>query len=213
MLILGLTGSIAMGKSTTAHMFRTAGIPVWDADASVHRLYAGAAVDPVGAAFPGVIRDGVIDRSVLRDHITGDETALKRLEAIVHPLVREDEMLFLNEAAAQKSRMVLLDIPLLFETGAANRVDAVVVVTADPAIQRARVLARPGMTEAVFGTILSRQMSDGEKRRRAHCLIDTGHGIEAAEWQVSRILKMFSGVTGHVWADRMARAQAGKTQA
>lgn len=193
MWVLGLTGSIGMGKSATARMFRVLGVPVHDADASVHALYRGAAVAPVEAAFPGVARDGVIDRAALGARVLGDAEAMKRLEAIVHPLVREAETAFLTKARESGARLVVLDIPLLFETGGDRRVDAVAVVSASKAVQRERVLAREGMTDEKFATILAKQMPDAEKRRRAHFVIDTGRGFAAAEHQVVGIVRALSG--------------------
>lgn len=196
MLLLGLTGSIGMGKSTTAAMFRELGVPVHDADATVHRLYAGEAAPLIEAAFPGVVTDGVVDRKALGDRVLGDAAAMQRLEAIVHPLVREAEKAFLAEAAAQRATVAVLDVPLLLETGGEARVDAVVVVTADAAIQRQRVLARPGMTEERFAQILSRQMPDVEKRCRAHFIVDTGHGMASARRQARDILRAVAGLSG-----------------
>jgi dephospho-CoA kinase len=189
-IILGLTGSIGMGKSTTGRMFADEGALVWDADAAVHRLYAhgGAAVEPLDEAFPGVIVDGAVDRARLAEALGRDETAFKRLEAIVHPLVAQDRALDLAAARAEGVRLAVLDIPLLFETGGDAFVDAVVVVTADPEVQAARVLARPGMTRERFEAILSRQMPDAEKRRRADFLVDTGRGLDAAREQVAQIV-------------------------
>lgn len=171
--LLGLTGSIGMGKSTTAGMFRAAGVPVWDADASVHRLYArgGAAIPAIAALCPGAIRDGAVDRAALKDWIAEDPTAFSRIEAAVHPLVAADRAAFV--AAHQDAPLLVLDIPLLFETGAEGSLDAVLVVTADPDAQRARVMARPGMTEAQFDAILAKQTPDAEKRRRADYVIET----------------------------------------
>ncbi|WP_024281433.1 dephospho-CoA kinase [Xanthobacter sp. 126] len=193
MWVLGLTGSIGMGKSATARMFRALGVPVHDADASVHALYRGAAVAPVEAAFPGVARDGVIDRAALGAWVLGDAEAMKRLEVIVHPLVREAETAFLTKARESGARLAVLDIPLLFETGGDRRVDAVAVVSASKAVQRERVLARAGMTDEKFATILAKQMPDGEKRHRAHFVIDTGRGFAAAEYQVAGIVRALSG--------------------
>ena len=169
---LGLTGSIGMGKSTTAAMFRAEGIPVWDADAAVHRLYApgGAAVAPVAALCPAALRDGGIDRAALKDWIATDASALARIEAVVHPLVAADRAAFLEKT---DSDTVVLDIPLLFEKGSDTEMDATLLVTAPPDLQRARVLARPGMTEAQFTTILARQMPDADKRARATHIIET----------------------------------------
>lgn len=190
MIILGLTGSIGMGKSTTSRMFADAGAMVWDADAAVHRLYApgGAAVGPLGEAFPGVVVDGMVDRTRLAAALGQDEAAFARLEAIVHPLVAQSRANDLARAREEGQRLAVLDIPLLFETGGDQWVDAVVVVSADAAIQRQRVLARPGMTEERFQAILNRQMPDAEKRRRADFIVDTGHGLEAAQQQVIRIV-------------------------
>ena len=193
MWILGLTGSIGMGKSATAGLFRAMGVPVHDADASVHALYRGAAVEPVEAAFPGVTRDGAIDRAALGARVLADPEAMKRLETIVHPLVRAEEEAFLAKARGAGVRLVVLDIPLLFETGGAGRVDAVAVVSASKAVQRARVLERAGMTEEKFETIVAKQMPDAEKRRRAHFVIDTGRGFPAAAHQVTGIVRALSG--------------------
>jgi dephospho-CoA kinase len=169
---LGLTGSIGMGKSTTAAMFAAHGIPVWDADAAVHRLYApgGAAVAPIAALYPASMKDDAINRAELRAWIARDPTALARIEAVVHPLVAADRAAFIASATAD---IILLDIPLLFETGAAAQLDATLLVTAPPALQRARVLARPGMTDAQFALLLSRQMPDAEKRGLATHIVET----------------------------------------
>jgi dephospho-CoA kinase len=189
-IVVGLTGSIGMGKSTTATMFREAGVPVYDADAAVHDLYAkdGAAVAPVGEAFPGVVSDGAFDREALRQRVLGDPEALKRLNAIVHPLVGRDRVGFFQQAQAQGADMVVLDIPLLFETGGHANMDAVVVVTAPAELQRERVLARPGMTPERLDAILAQQMADAEKRARAHFVVDTSRGLEAAREQVAEIV-------------------------
>lgn len=187
MILVGLTGSIGMGKSTTAGMFAAAGVPVHDADAVVHTLYRGAAVPLVEAAFPGTTRDGAVDRPALSKIVLADSAALKRLETIVHPLVRQAEAAFLDAARAKGHRAVILDIPLLFETGRHHAVDVVVVVSCDAAIQRARVLARPGMTEARFEAILAKQWPDAAKRAGAHFIVETGHGLEPARRQVVAI--------------------------
>lgn len=190
MLIIGLTGSIGMGKSTTAAMFREHGTPVYDADAAVHDLYdvGGAAVGPVGEAFPGVVQGGAVDRELLRQRVLGDPEALKRLNAIVHPLVGIDRQSFFAEAQAKGADMVILDIPLLYETGGDARMDAVVVVSAPADMQRERVLARPGMTPERLDAILAQQMADAEKRARAHYVVDTGQGLEHARAQVTEIV-------------------------
>lgn len=190
MIILGLTGSIGMGKSTTGRMFADEGALLWDADAAVHRLYArgGAAVEPLSEAFPGVVVDGAVDRARLAEALGRDEGAFKRLEAIVHPLVAQDRAQDLAAARAEGVRLAVLDIPLLFETGGDAFVDAVVVVTADPEVQATRVLARPGMTRDRFEAILARQTPDAEKRRRADFVVDTGRGLDAAREQVAQIV-------------------------
>src|SRR5262245_38181194 len=184
MLVLGLTGSIGMGKSTTGKLFVEAGVPVYDADAEVHRLYEGAAVPAIEAAFPGTTADGKVDRTRLAARVLGDQAALRRLEAIVHPLVHEVERQLLADAEAAGHTVAVLDIPLLFETGGEQRVDAVAVVTAPPEAQRARVMARPGMTEEKFAAILAKQMPDAEKRRRADFVVDSSQGLDAAREQV-----------------------------
>ena len=190
MILIGLTGSIGMGKSTTAAMFREAGVPVYDADAAVHDLYdrGGAAVGPVGAAFPGVVKDGRVDREALRQAVLGNSEALKRLNAIVHPLVGRDRIGFFQQAEAAGADMVVLDIPLLFETGGHANVDAVVVASAPAHMQRQRVLERPGMTSERLDAILAQQMADAEKRARAHFVVDTSRGLEAARRQVAEII-------------------------
>jgi len=187
MLILGLTGSIGMGKSTTAGFFREAGVPVHDSDAVVHRLYEGEAVAPVEAAFPGVAVDGKIDRGKLAAQLVGKPEAIKRLEAIVHPLVRAVSQRFIDEHAKRGARVIVLDIPLLFETGGDSRVDATVVVSAPAEMQRARVLER-GVTAERLEALLARQMPDAEKRARADFVVDSGQGIEHAMTQVRQIL-------------------------
>lgn len=185
---LGLTGSIGMGKSTTAAMFRDLGHPVWDADAAVHRLYAagGAAVDPVASAFPGALRDGAIDRAALRQALAADPAALARLEGIVHPLVARDRQDFLDRHA--DAPLVVLDIPLLFEGASPPDLDGVAVVSTDPQIQAARVLARPGMTRDTLAMILARQMPDAEKRARADWIIPTD-SLDGARAAVAGIVQ------------------------
>jgi dephospho-CoA kinase len=189
-ILIGLTGSIGMGKSTTAIMFREAGIPVYDADADVHDLYdqGGAAVAPVGEAFPGVVKDGRIDREALRRAVLGNPEALTRLNAIVHPLVGHDRVGFFEKAVADGANMVVLDIPLLFETGGHANVDAVVVASAPSDMQRERVLARPGMTADRLDAILAQQMTDAEKRAHAHFVVDTSRGLGPAREQVVEII-------------------------
>jgi dephospho-CoA kinase len=188
MIIVGLTGSIGMGKSTTSAMFRASGVPVYDADAAVHRLYAGPAAPLVGAAFPAAVVDGRIDRAVLSKHVVHDPAAMKRLEAIVHPLVGQDRVRFLQQCHASVSPVCVLDVPLLFETGGDRSVDVVAVVSASPAEQQKRVLARADMTREKFEAIRNKQMADAEKRRRAHFVIDTGHGLDYARRQVAALL-------------------------
>ena len=189
MIKIGLTGSIGMGKSTTAQMFAAHGMPVHDADAAVHSLYEGSAVPLISDAFPGTVVDGKVDRTLLSKQVLGNPEAMKRLEEIVHPLVHEEERTFLDLARLDGHSMVLLDIPLLFETGAEDRVDVIVVVTADADIQRERVLSRPGMTPERFEAILKKQVPDAVKREKADFLIDTGLGFEAAEQRVADILQ------------------------
>lgn len=188
MLRIGLTGSIGMGKSTTARLFAEAGLPVNDADATVHDLYTGEAAALVDAAFPGTMKDGAVDRQELGRQLGLDPGGFKRLEAIVHPLVRKREAAFVEKERQKGASMVLLDIPLLFESGAQDRVDVIIVVSCDPQIQRQRVLARPGMTEDKFNMILARQTPDAEKRAKADYVIDTGHGVDAARSSVRSIL-------------------------
>jgi dephospho-CoA kinase len=188
MFVLGLTGSLGMGKSTTARFFAEEGVPVHDADAVVHRLYDGEAAAAIEAAFPGTTTAGKVDREKLAARVLGDVGALTRLEAIVHPLVQEAERRLLAEAEARGEKVAVLDIPLLFETGGEERVDAVVVVSAPADVQRARTLERPGMTVDKLDAILARQMPDHEKRRRADFVVDTSRGFEAARAKVRAIL-------------------------
>jgi dephospho-CoA kinase len=190
--VLGLTGSIGMGKSTTAQMFRDLGCPVHDADAEVHALYEGEAVAPVGALFPDVVVDGRIDRERLRRQVLGHPDNLARLEAVIHPLVRARESAFLARARAAHHPLAVLDVPLLFETGGDARCDGVLVVSAAPDVQQSRVLARPGMTEQRLRDILARQMPDAEKRARATFVVDTGHGMDSARRQVEAIVQQLS---------------------
>jgi dephospho-CoA kinase len=189
MLLLGLTGSIGMGKSTTADMFRAEGAPVYDSDRLVHDIYDGPAAMEIERAFPGATAGGAVDRNRLASLVLGDAEAMKRLEAIVHPLVWEGRRRFLEEQARRGVKVAVLDIPLLFETGADKDVDAIVVVTAPKSLQRARVLARANMTEEKFESILARQTPDEEKRRRADFIVHTDAGLEAARGEVHAILK------------------------
>jgi dephospho-CoA kinase len=187
MYVLGLTGSIGMGKTTTARLFAEEGVPVHDADATVHRLYENEAVAAIEAAFPGTTQDGKVNRGLLGERVVNDPAALKRLESIVHPLVRAAEQDFLRKAEAAGVAVAVLDIPLLLETGGEQRVDGVVVVTAPAQVQRARVLER-GVTAEKFEALLARQMPDAEKRRRADFIVDSSQGIEPAREQVRAIL-------------------------
>jgi dephospho-CoA kinase len=189
MFVLGLTGSIGMGKSTTAAMFRAAGIKVHDSDAAVHALYRGAAAPLVEAAFPGTVRNGSVDREALAKRIVSDPAAMALLEAIVHPLVKADRAAFLAEAQAAGKRLAVVDIPLLYETGAEREVDAVLLVTASEAVQKARIAARPDMTPEKLAAIIARQMPDSDKRARADFIIDTSGGTEDTERQVADMLR------------------------
>jgi dephospho-CoA kinase len=188
--LVGLTGSIGMGKTETAKMFARLGIPVYDADAAVHRLYepGGAAVGPIAQAFPGSVVDGRVDRTELTRRMTEDKDGFKKLEAIVHPLVGLQQRAFLDQAAEAGAELVVLDIPLLFETGGHARMDAVVVVSAPHDVQRTRVLQRPGMTPDKLDHILSRQLPDAEKRAQAHFVVETAHGLDHAFEQVKNIV-------------------------
>jgi dephospho-CoA kinase len=187
--VLGLTGSVGMGKSATAKMFAEEGVPVHDSDAVVHHLYAGEAVGAIEQAFPGSTADGKVDRARLAAMVLGDEAALARLVAIVHPLVRASSERFLDEAKGRGDAVVVLDIPLLFETEQDDRCDAIVVVSAPHDVQRQRVFERPGMTEQKFDAILAKQMPDAEKRRKADFVVDSSQGFDAARTQVRDILR------------------------
>lgn len=192
MIVIGLTGSIGMGKSTTSEMFRTMGVPVISADEIVHELYRGEAAPLIEQAFPGSAPDGIVDRKILSEKLLEAPEQFAGLEAIIHPLVRAREKGFVEAARSRGEPMVLIDIPLLFETGAENRVDVIVVVTCAADIQRQRVMARPGMTEEKFDSIVSRQTPDAEKRARADYVIDTGRGLDAARSQVADIVAALS---------------------
>ena len=196
MLVLGLTGSVGMGKSTVAAMFAERGAATFDADAAVHALYRGAAAPLVEAAFPGTLVDGSVDRRKLAGKVINSPAALAKLEAIVHPLVREAENAFRARAAGEGRRIAVLDIPLLLEAGGELRVDAVVLVCAAPEIQEARVLGRPGMTRERFAAILKRQMPDEEKRHRAHFMVDTGGDFADTRRQVGDVLRAVAGMAG-----------------
>ena len=188
MFVLGLTGSLGMGKSTTAGFFAELGVPVHDADATVHRLYKAEAVAPIEAAFPGTTVNGEVDREKLAKRVLDDPAAIKKLEGIVHPLVRAAEEHFLTEAERKNARVAVLDIPLLFETGGDRHCDAVVVVSAPEDVQHARIFERPGMTAQKFSAIAANQMPDAEKRKRADFVVDTSKGFDAARAQVREIL-------------------------
>lgn len=194
MLVIGLTGSAAMGKSTVSAMFAARGVAVFDADRTVHALYEGAAAPVVEAAFPGTTSGGVVDRDRLRDRVLGNEPAMKQLEALIHPLVKREEGSFLSEARAAGRRIVLLDIPLLFETKVEGEVDMVVVVSAPPEMQRERMLKRAGMTPERLEAMLARQTPDAEKRRRAHFVIDTSGTLDETRQQVDDILRAVAGM-------------------
>jgi dephospho-CoA kinase len=188
MIILGLTGSIGMGKSTTATLFAEAGVPVYDADATVHKLYEGEAAPAIEAAFPGTTVDGKVDRTRLSAQVVHDSAAIKRLEQIVHPMLGASRQRFLDDAEQSGVPVAVVDVPLLFETGGEKRVDAVVVVTTTPEIQRQRILARDGMTPEKLDAILARQLPDAEKRKRADFVVDTSHGLDPVRVRIRDIL-------------------------
>lgn len=200
MLIIGLTGSMGMGKSTAADRFRYHGIPVCDADAEVHKLYAGRAAPLIEAAFPGSTRDGVVDRARLSAALAVDPEGFKRLEAIVHPLVQSVERAFLRDAVRSGAAMAVLEIPLLFETGGDRKVDVVVVVSAPRHVQEERVLARPGMTKAKLDALIGRQTPDAEKRRRADFVVETGGSIADSQAQIDSIVAALAGRDGTAFA-------------
>ncbi len=196
MIVAGLTGSIAMGKSTVASMFAELGVPTFDADDAVRAFYAGDGARAVEAAFPGVMASGQVDRARLGSRVLGDAEALKRLEGLVHPAVAQARIQFLERAAFAGRRLVIVDVPLLFETGGEANVDLVIVVSAPHSVQRARALARPGMTEAKLEAILSRQTSDADKRRRAHFIIDTGGRLELTRAAVAQFMRSTAALSG-----------------
>jgi dephospho-CoA kinase len=188
MIILGLTGSIGMGKSTTARLFAEAGVPVYDADAAVHKLYEGEAGPAIEAAFPGTTVNGKVDRARLSARVVHDPSAMQQLEAIVHPMLGASRQKFLRDAEQSGAPVAVVDVPLLYETGSEKRVDAVVVVTTTPEIQRQRILARDDMTGAKLDAILARQLPDAEKRRRADFVVDTSHGLDPVRARIRDIL-------------------------
>jgi dephospho-CoA kinase len=188
MIILGLTGSIGMGKSTTAKLFAEAGVPVYDADATVHMVYEGEAAPAIEAAFPGTTANGKVDRSKLSAQVVHDAAAMKRLEQIVHPMLRAYHQKFLEDAERSGAPVAVVDVPLLFETGGEKRVDAVVVVTTSPEVQRERILARDDMTGEKLDAILARQLPDAEKRKRADFVVDTSHGLDPVRARIRDIL-------------------------
>lgn len=189
MMILGLTGSIGMGKSTTAKLFAEAGVPVYDADATVHKLYEGEAAPAIEAAFPGTTAGGKVDRARLSARVVHDPEAIKRLEAIVHPMLRAYHQEFLDNAKRSGAAVAVVDVPLLYETGGEARVDAVVVVTTSAEVQRQRILARDNMTGEKLDAILARQIPDAEKRKRADFVVDTSHGLDPVRAQIRDILE------------------------
>jgi len=188
MIVLGLTGSIGMGKSTTAKLFMEAGVPVYDADATVHKIYEGEAAPLIEAAFPGTTANGKVDRQKLSARVVHDAAAMKQLEGIVHPLLRSHHQKFLDDAERSGVPVAVVDVPLLYETGGEKRVDAVVVVTTSPEVQRARILARDNMDEAKLDAILARQLPDAEKRKRADFVVDTSHGLDPVRDRIRDIL-------------------------
>ena len=188
MLVLGLTGSIGMGKSTTGKLFVEAGVPLYDADAEVHKLYEGVAVPAIEAAFPGTTSNGKVDRQKLGELVVHNPAAMKQLEQIVHPMLGAGRQKFFEEAERAGAPVVVVDVPLLYETGGEKRVDAVVVVTTTPEIQRERILGRDNMTGAMLDTILARQLPDAEKRKRADFVVDTSHGLDPVRARIRDIL-------------------------
>jgi dephospho-CoA kinase len=207
MLVIGLTGSIGMGKSAAAQHFRRRGVPVCDADAEVHRLYDGEAVPAIAAAFPTAVRGGKVDRGLLAQEVAGSPPKLKQLETIVHPMVVEGGIDFLREQEKRGAKLAVLEIPLLFETDASSRVDVTIVVSAPEAVQRARVLARPDMTEAKFEGLLKRQLSDQEKRARADFVVDSGTTLADMERQIDKLIESLEGREGRVM-ERLRHEQA-----
>lgn len=211
MVIVGLTGSIGMGKSETAKMFRALGVPVYDADAAVHAIYApgGSAVAPIEAAFPGVTNANGVDRDALAKLVLNDPAALKKLESIVHPLVGREQQKFLEQAVRDGAEMVVIDVPLLYETDGQKRVDCVVLVSAPYELQRERVLARPGMYEEKFQAILAKQVPDAQKRQQADYIIDSSRGLEHAMAQVEALIPQLKKVPARAWAARNQKIEKG----
>jgi len=207
MLVIGLTGSIGMGKSAAAKHFVKRGVPVCDADTEVHRLYEGAAVPAIAAAFPGAVRGSKVDRALLAQEIAGSLRKLKQLEGIVHPMVTKAEIDFLREHEKRGAKLAVLEIPLLFETNAQSRVDVTVVVSAPEAVQKARVLARPGMTPDKLAALLERQLSDKEKRARADFVVDSGETLADMEREIDKLIESLEGRPGRVM-ERLRHGQA-----
>jgi dephospho-CoA kinase len=208
MLVIGLTGSIGMGKSAAAAQFARAGVPVFDADAEVHRLYGGEAVPLIEAAFPGVTRGACVDRELLAREVAPSPEKLKQLERIVHPLVVKAEIAFLREQEAKGAKLALLEIPLLFETGSETRVDVTVVISAPETVQKQRVLTRPGMSEAKLAGLLARQLPDAEKRVRADFVVDTGTTLADMQAQIDTLIESLKGRKGRVM-ERLRLEQGG----
>ena len=207
MLVIGLTGSIGVGKSAAAKHFVKRGVPVCDADAEVHRLYEGEAVPAISEAFPGAVRSGKVDRALLAQAVAGSPRKLKQLESIVHPMVVKAEIDFLREQEKQGAKLVVLEIPLLFETDALSRVDVTVVVSAPEGVQRERVLARPGMTKEKLAALLKRQSSDEEKRARSDFVVDSGTTLQDMEQQIDKLIESLKGREGRVM-ERLRHGQA-----
>jgi len=207
MLVIGLTGSIGMGKSAAAKHFVRRGVPVCDADAEVHRLYEGEAVPAISEAFPGAVRSGKVDRALLAQAVAGSPRKLKQLESIVHPMVVKAEIDFLREQEKQGAKLAVLEIPLLFETDALSRVDVTVVVSAPEGVQRERVLARPGMTKEKLAALLKRQSSDEEKRARSDFVVDSGTTLQDMEQQIDKLIESLKGREGRVM-ERLRHGQA-----
>lgn len=207
MLVIGLTGSIGMGKSAAAKHFVKRGVPVCDADAEVHRLYEGEAVPAISEAFPGAVRSGKVDRALLAQAVAGSPRKLKQLESIVHPMVVKAEIDFLREQEKQGAKLAVLEIPLLFETDALSRVDVTVVVSAPEGVQRERVLARPGMMKENLAALLKRQLSDEEKRARSDFVVDSGTTLQDMEQQIDKLIESLKGREGRVM-ERLRHGQA-----